>query len=81
MSQLKDSQLYQTLADMARFLEANAKKTDYSFVDGGESLEISTALLLTCRSNPDWLILEKRYEQVNGHIYSPDADLDLPDWG
>jgi hypothetical protein len=29
MSQLKDSQLYQTLADMARFLEANAKKTDY----------------------------------------------------
>jgi hypothetical protein len=50
-------------------------------VDGGESLEISTALLLTCRSNPDWLILEKRYEQVNGHIYSPDGDLDLPDWG
>jgi hypothetical protein len=81
MSQVKDSQLYQTLADMARFLEANAKKTDYGFVDGGESLEIRKDLLSQCRSNPDWLILEKRYEQVNGHIYSPDADLDLPDWG
>jgi hypothetical protein len=81
MSQLLDSELYQTLADMARFLEALATKTDYSFVDGGESLEISTDLLSQCRSNPDWLALEKRYEQVNGHIYSPDADLDLPDWG
>jgi hypothetical protein len=65
---------------MARFLEALATKTDYGFVDGGESLEISQPAM-TCRSNPDWLILEKRYEQVNGHIYSPDADLDLPDWG
>lgn len=81
MSQVQDSELYQTLADIARFLEANATKADYSFVDGGESLEINSALLCQCRYNPDWLTLEKRYEQVNGNIYSPDADFDLADWG
>jgi hypothetical protein len=69
---VRDSELYQTIADMARFLEAGASKEDYSFLDGGTTLEIYSCLLNQCRTSAEWLTLETRYESVGGHVYCPD---------
>jgi hypothetical protein len=71
-----DSELYHALADLARFLEANATKEDYGFLDGGQTLEIRSTLLEKCRQNLEWQQLEQRYEQVNGSLYTPDGDWD-----
>jgi hypothetical protein len=80
-TQASDSELYQTIADVARFLEANTTKDHYGFLDGGTTLEISVELIEACRQLPEWQELERRYEQVNGNIYSPDSyDLEGLDW-
>lgn len=78
-TQVKDSQLHFAIANMAQFLESFASKEDYGFLDGGESLEISSALLAQCRESEEWHPLEQTYQQVNGNIYCPDGDLDLDD--
>lgn len=72
------SDLYQTLADMARFLESALEKEEdyFAFGDEGTTLEISSALLEQCRSNPEWQALEQRYEQVGGNLWCPNEDLD-----
>ncbi len=78
-TQVKDSQLHKAIASMAQFLESFTSKQDYGFLDGGETLEINSALLDQCRESDQWLVLEQAYQQVNGNIYCPDGDLDLDD--
>jgi hypothetical protein len=66
------STLHRTIADVAEFLESNANANLWGFLDNGETLEIYTATLESCRQNAAWTALEQRYEAVGGNIYSPD---------
>ncbi|HEY9606763.1 MAG TPA: hypothetical protein V6C85_34460 [Allocoleopsis sp.] len=66
------SDLYQTLADIARFLESalENEKDYFVFGDEGSTLQISSALLEQCRSTPEWQELEQRYQHVGGVVHS-----------
>jgi hypothetical protein len=66
------STLHRTIADVAEFLEANVDANLWGFLDNGETLEIYTAALESCRRDAAWTALEQRYESVGGNIYSPD---------
>lgn len=68
------STLHRTIADVAEFLETNADANLWGFLDNGQTLEIYTATLESCRQSPTWTALEQRYEAVGGNIYSPDSD-------
>jgi hypothetical protein len=72
------SDFYQTLADMARFLESVLENDEdyFAFGDEGTTLEISSGLLEQCRVNSEWQALEQRYELVGGNLLPPDEDLD-----
>ncbi len=76
-TQVKDSQLHLAIANMAQFLESFASKEEYGFLDGGETLEISTALLNQCRESDQWQALEQAYQLVFGNIYCPDREVYL----
>jgi hypothetical protein len=66
------STLHRTIADVAEFLESNADANLWGFLDNGETLEIYTAALESCRHHAAWTALEQRYEAVGGNIYCPD---------
>lgn len=68
------STLYHTVGDVAQFLEATASPEQWSFLDGGTTLEICSELLTQCRQDNAWTQLEERYEAVGGCIYCPDSD-------
>lgn len=66
------STLHRTIADVAEFLESNADDNLWGFLDNGETLEIYSSALESCRRNATWTALEQRCESVGGNIYSPD---------
>ncbi len=71
------STLHRMIADVAEFLERytavdTEALTQWGFLDNGETLEISSALLNEFRLIDAWKALEARYESVGGNIYSPD---------
>lgn len=63
---------HRVIADVAEYLEVNTDANEWGFLDNGETLEIYTAALESCRLNSAWRTLEQRYEAVGGSIYSPD---------
>jgi hypothetical protein len=68
------STLHHTVGDVAQFLETTASPEQWSFLDGGNTLEICSELLTQCRQMDDWTQLEQRYADVGGCIYCPDSD-------
>jgi hypothetical protein len=68
------STLHHTVGDLAQFLEAAEMPEQWSFLDGGTTLEICFELLDNCRQHEEWLSLEKRYTELNCCIFCPDSD-------
>lgn len=71
------STLHRVIADVAEYLERYTAvdieaSSQWGFLDNGETLEISVALLNEFRQGEAWGALEARYESVGGNIYSPD---------
>lgn len=66
------STLHRAIATTAEYLEDNLSPELFSFMDGGETLEICSEALSQCRQSCEWQQLEQGYEAAGGSIYCPD---------
>jgi hypothetical protein len=63
------SALHKAIAAIAEYLEDEFSPELFSFVDGGETLDICSEALSQCKLDPHWQALAQTYEAKGGSIY------------
>jgi hypothetical protein len=66
------SQQHKTIAAIAEYLEDEFSPEQFSFMDGGTTLDIYSEALNQCRLDPHWQALARDYESSGGSISCPD---------